>query len=374
MVQHSDDHIAVVRLLGLPALGSRRLLSLMQHDRPGDIVTSILGGRIGRSFDEFAAVWKAELAADIGRRSDTNIVHELADTVVVSIHDDRYPERLRPDRDPPPALFVRGEIHRLGRFGVAVVGTRHATEYGRSVASGLGRDLTAAGVDVVSGLALGIDAAAHRGALAALQVGTDGRGAPIGVVASGLDVVYPRANGGLWRAVADAGIVISESPPGTPPDRFRFPLRNRIIAALAHVVVVVESRESGGSMITVDEALKRDVPVMAVPGATTTRASDGTNQLLRDGALVATSADDVLAVLGLESIGMAHCVRDLRVTPRGVDAEVLAVFDMSPLDLDQVVQACPPHTLGDVALSLGRLESWGWLRRTSGWFERIAAV
>ncbi|MFZ9084916.1 MAG: hypothetical protein ACO22B_11425, partial [Ilumatobacteraceae bacterium] len=84
MVQHSDDHIAVVRLLGLPALGSRRLLSLMQHDRPGDIVTSILGGRIGRSFDEFAAVWKAELAADIGRRSDTNIVHELADTFVVS--------------------------------------------------------------------------------------------------------------------------------------------------------------------------------------------------------------------------------------------------------------------------------------------------
>ncbi|MGA1244686.1 MAG: DNA-processing protein DprA, partial [Ilumatobacteraceae bacterium] len=159
-----------------------------------------------------------------------------------------------------------------------------------------------------------------------------------------------------------------------PPDRFRFPLRNRIIAALAHVVVVVESRESGGSMITVDEALKRDIPVMAVPGATTTRASDGTNQLLRDGALVATSADDVLAVLGLESIGMAHCVRDLRVTPRGVDAEVLAVFDMSPLDLDQVVQACPPHTLGDVALSLGRLESWGWLRHTSGWFERIAAV
>ena len=127
-------------------------------------------------------------------------------------------------------------------------------------------------------------------------------------------------------------------------------------------------------MITVDEALKRDVPVMAVPGATTTRASEGTNQLLRDGALVATSADDVLTVLGMELMGSASCVRDLRVTPRGVDAEVLAVFDLSPLDLDQVVSACASRSLGEVALSLGRLESWGWLRHTSGWFERITAV
>ena len=194
---------------------------------------------------------------------------------------------------------------------------------------------------------------------------------PIGVVASGLDVIYPRANGGLWKAVADAGLVVGESPPGTAPDRFRFPLRNRIIAALARVVVVVESRASGGSMITVDEALQRDVPVMAVPGATTTRASDGTNRLLRDGALVATSVDDVLAVLGLEAIGSSRCVRDLRVTPRGVDAEVLSVFGASPLDLDHVVRACAPRSLGEVALSLGRLESWGWLRNTSGWFEKI---
>ena len=124
-------------------------------------------------------------------------------------------------------------------------------------------------------------------------------------------------------------------------------------------------------MITVDEALKRGVPVMAVPGATTTRASDGTNRLLRDGALVAASADDVLVTLGLEAIGGAASVRDLRVTPRGVDAEVLAVFDTSPLDLDHVVAACAPRTLGEVAISLGRLESWGWLRHTSGWFERI---
>ena len=337
-------------------------------------MASIMARRVARPFDEFVSTWRAELERDFISRSDELIVEQLADTSVVLFGDSTYPERLRNDLDPPPALFVRGDVRRLGRIGVAVVGTRHATEYGRSVASELGRDLTASGVDVVSGLALGVDAAAHRGALAARQDDPEGRGVPVGVVASGLDVVYPRANGGLWKAVADHGLVIGESPPGTSPDRFRFPLRNRIIAGLAHVAVVVESRTAGGSMITVDEALKRDVPVMAVPGATTTRASDGTNQLLRDGALIATSADDVLAVLGLELVGSASCVRDLRVTPRGFDAEVLAVFDASPLDLDQVVHACSPRSLGEVALSLGRLESWGWLRHTSGWFERITTV
>ncbi|MEY3033556.1 MAG: processing protein DprA [Actinomycetota bacterium] len=372
--EHSADHLAVVRLLGLPALGPRRLLSLIRNDRPVDVMTSILARRVARPFDEFASTWNDELARDLLERSDESIVELLADTNVLVFGAPSYPERLLHDADPPPALFVRGDPARLGRIAVAVVGTRHTTEYGRTVASELGRDLTRAGVDVVSGLALGVDAAAHRGSLAALQTGSERRGAPIAVVASGLDVVYPRANGGLWKAVADHGLVIGESPPGTAPDRFRFPLRNRIIAGLAHVVVVVESRASGGSMITVDEALKRDVPVMAVPGATTTRASEGTNQLLRDGALVATSADDVLTVLGMELMGSASCVRDLRVTPRGVDAEVLAVFDMSPLDLDQVVSACASRSLGEVALSLGRLESWGWLRHTSGWFERITAV
>ena len=368
---HSPDQLAAVRLLGLSALGSRRLLSMIRHDRPVDIVTTILTGRVVGRFSDFASTWRAELERDLVERTDERLVKRLADTRVVLIDDESYPERLRHDLDPPPALFVRGDLHRIGGLGVAVVGTRHTTEYGRTVASELGRDLALAGVDVVSGLALGVDAAAHRGVLAARQIGSDRHGVPIGVVASGLDVIYPRANGGLWKAVADAGLVVGESPPGTAPDRFRFPLRNRIIAALARVVVVVESRASGGSMITVDEALKRDVPVMAVPGATTTRASDGTNRLLRDGALVATSVDDVLAVLGLEAIGSSRCVRDLRVTPRGVDAEVLSVFGASPLDLDHVVGACAPRSLGEVALSLGRLESWGWLRNTSGWFEKI---
>lgn len=381
----TPDHVAIVRLLDLPALGSRRLLTMIAHDHPVDIITAIRSGRVIEPFRDLARTWRDALLLDESRRSDGMIVERLGDTRVISIQEPEYPERLRHDIDPPPALFVRGDARHLHGTGVAIVGTRHATEYGRTAASELGRRLVSTGVNVVSGLALGIDAAAHRGALSAFQFLNEDRretprastGSPVGVVASGLDVVYPRANGGLWHAVADAGVVISESPPGTAPDRFRFPLRNRIIAALSRVVVVVESRASGGSMITVDEALKRDIPVMAVPGATTTRASDGTNRLLRDGALVAASPDDVVTVLGLEGSGRPEtleAVRDLRVTPRGSDADVMAVFGHSPLNLDQVVAACAPMTLGDVALSLGRLESWGWLRHTSGWFERVTAM
>ncbi|MEN9805063.1 MAG: processing protein DprA [Actinomycetota bacterium] len=374
----TPEHVAIVRLLDLPALGSRRLLTMMRDEVPTEIVSSIRRGRIPEPFREFARAWRDALELDMARRSDADVVERLGDTRVVSIHESDYPERLRLDIDPPPALFVRGDVTHLHRTGVAIVGTRHATEYGRTAASELGRQLSMAGVNVVSGLALGVDAAAHRGVMSMIQDGGPAQdspvGVPVGVVASGLDVVYPRANGGLWQAVARVGVVIGESPPGTAPDRFRFPLRNRIIAALSHAVVVVESRATGGSMITVDEALKRDVPVMAVPGATTTRASDGTNQLLRDGALVATSCDDVLALLGLESIGAYPAGRDLRVTPRGPDADVLAVFGHSPLNLDQVVAECSPMTLGEVALSLGRLESWGWLRHTSGWFERVTRV
>lgn len=371
----SPDHLAVVRLLDLPALGSRRLSTLMRHEAPVEVVAAIRRGRTTAQFREFITAWRTALVADLERRCDDEIIARLDDTRVILVNEPEYPARLRDDIDPPPALFVRGAVERLHGVGVAVVGTRHATEYGRTAAASLGRHLATAGVDVVSGLAIGIDAAAHRGALAARQekTGSATRGAPVGIVASGLDVVYPRANGGLWRAVAESGVVVSESPPGTPPDRFRFPLRNRIIAALATAVVVVESRSTGGSMITVDEALKRGRPVMAVPGATTTRASDGTNQLLRDGALVAATPDDVLAVLGMEASGVST-VRELRVTPRGPDATVLAAFDHSPLDLDHVVAACPTMTLGEVALSLGRLESWGWLRHTSGWFERVTVI
>jgi len=302
--------------------------------------------------------------------SDGEIESRLATMHVTVMGDPDYPESLALDPAAPAALFWRGDITVIDRCRrVALVGTRRATEYGRGAAHDFGRALASHGVAVVSGLALGIDAAAHRGALASNSTqSTLVTAPPIGVVASGLDVVYPRINSRLWSDVAECGVLVSESPPGTEPDRFRFPLRNRIIAALAEVLVVVESRATGGSMLTVNEALQRDVPVMSVPGATRSLASEGTNLLLRDGALVAASPDDVLTVLGLTPT-RHDVVRDLRPVPMGVDREVLTVMTADPMALDDVVRASAPHSLGAVALALGRLEANGWVVCTDGWFE-----
>ncbi len=147
---------------------------------------------------------------------------------------------------------------------------------------------------VVSGLAKGIDGAAHRGALRA------GSGHVVGVVANGLDTPYPRVNTELWEAVARDGLLLSEWPPDTEPEKFRFPQRNRILAALSELVVVVESRERGGSLTTAREALERSIEVMAVPGSVHNRAAAGTNQLIRDGATPVTDVADVLLALGLD--------------------------------------------------------------------------
>jgi len=365
---HSSDHIAVTRLLGLPALGPRRVRSLLRGRRPVDVEHDLRRGRrVSNDSSELHEAWTKALGT---APSDGEIESRLATMHVTVMGDPDYPESLALDPAAPAALFWRGDITVIDRCRrVALVGTRRATEYGRGAAHDFGRALASHGVAVVSGLALGIDAAAHRGALASNSTqSTLVTAPPIGVVASGLDVVYPRINSRLWSDVAECGVLVSESPPGTEPDRFRFPLRNRIIAALAEVLVVVESRATGGSMLTVNEALQRDVPVMSVPGATRSLASEGTNLLLRDGALVAASPDDVLTVLGLTPT-RHDVVRDLRPVPMGVDREVLTVMTADPMALDDVVRASAPHSLGAVALALGRLEANGWVVCTDGWFE-----
>lgn len=197
------------------------------------------------------------------------------------------------DPEPPLLLFHRGDLGLLAhRATAAVVGTRRCTSVGRTVAYRMGHDLAEAGVAVVSGLAIGVDGAAHRGAL-------DAGGPAIGVVASGLDVVYPGGNRDLWQQVTEHGLLLGEAPAGTGPERWRFPARNRLIASLSRGVVVVESHGRGGALSTVDEAIARDRPVMAVPGSVLSSASDGTNELLIDGATPVRNGPDVIGTLGL---------------------------------------------------------------------------
>lgn len=205
---------------------------------------------------------------------------------------------------PPGVLFVEGsrpEVFRAPR--VAIVGTRAATVHGLSDAWELGAFLGAAGVSVVSGLAIGIDGAAHNGTLQAAEAAERGGGrptaGPIGVLATGLDIVYPRRHQVLYERVRQYGVLLSEQPFGVQPARGRFPVRNRIIAALADVVVVVEATLSGGSRITAERALDYGRPVLAVPGSRRNPAAAGCNALLADGAQPLLDPSDVLVALGI---------------------------------------------------------------------------
>jgi DNA processing protein len=216
---------------------------------------------------------------------------------VVRRGDGAYPERLLRARQVPELLFVRGRLDQAVAPCVGIVGTRRATHYGLEVATELGRELAARGIVVVSGLARGIDAAAHRGALADPDRGIG----PLAVVGGGVNVVYPRENRRLWDEVVVAGGLISEAPPGARPESWRFPLRNRIIAALSQVLVVVESSRQGGAMHTVLAADAYGVPVLAVPGSIRSPQSEGTNVIIQEGgAGVVLDVYDVLARLELE--------------------------------------------------------------------------
>jgi DNA processing protein len=267
-----------------------------------------------------------------------------------------YPERVRHADDAPAVLHVAGDAALLHRTpAVAVVGTRRATPYGLDVARGLGRALAVAGVPVVSGMALGVDAAAHAGALAA-------PGPTVAVLACGADIAYPASKRALRARIAASGCVVAEMPPGFTPQRWSFPARNRLIAALAEVTVVVEGAERSGSLITADLAAQLGRTVAAVPGPVTSSRSAGANALLRDGAHVVRDAQDVLDLLahhGFDPPAVAPAP-----APAVPDelAPVLRALDRGP----RAPGALAADGAGDLraaTVALTRLELLGLVRR-----------
>ena len=288
----------------------------------------------------------------------------IAGVSVLTRRDATYPRQLLLDPAAPAVLFVAGELPSVPTRRVAIVGTRHATQYGKHFAEKLARELSAHGVCVVSGLARGIDVEAHVGALSAAN------GAPpLAVVAGGPDVVYPREHRNIWTRMTNTGAIISEYPPGSKPESYRFPLRNRILAGTSEIVVVVESRATGGSMLTVNEAIKRGITVMAVPGSPHVKPSEGTNNLLRDGCAPVMCVDDVLMALGLDTQRLDGC------------NEVRPILDAHHLRIIDVVRGMPCTTdevslltglpLISCAVSLGRLEQQGWVAHSDGWWEAL---
>jgi DNA processing protein len=289
-----------------------------------------------------------------------------------------YPPSLAGDRQAPAVLFGRGDVTVLeSRPRVAVVGTRSATPYGLGVASELGRDLSRAGVSVVSGVALGIDFAAHAGALGVRD------GAPtVGILGTALDSVTTGAQMALRDALVDRGAVLSEIPPGVPGARWWFAVRNRVMAALAHVVVVVECHRGGGSLHTVSAALARGVTVAAVPGSVRSAASAGTNRLLVEGAVPVRDVDDVLTAVELAVVALpditppsrpraARGASPSRRAPRlgPVPSRVRQALDHDPATLEAVVVRTG-LPLGDVSLALEQLAEAGLAVGEQGWWCR----
>jgi DNA processing protein len=260
-----------------------------------------------------------------------------------------FPPLLRAIHDPPPGLFVRGagEIELLCRSAVAVVGARACSGYGASVARSLGRDLARAGLLVVSGMARGIDAEAHRGALEA-------GGPTIAVLGCGIDRDYPAAHAELARRIAATGLLVSEYAPGVEPAPWRFPARNRIVAGLCAATVVVEARERSGALITADLALEEGREVFTVPGEISSALSAGTNALLKLGATPLTGAADVLAAFGLEE----------HVPQAGKDA----LLDFLPATADELVRRTG-RPAAEIAQALVQLELAGAVSAYEGTYR-----
>ena len=278
-------------------------------------------------------------------------------------HSASYPGQLAELDDCPAVLFHSGPEARLVELteatGVAIVGTRKPSPYGLEVAHELGRSLSVAGLTVVSGLALGIDAAAHRGCVAA-------RGRPLAVLACGTDVAYPRTNRGLYDQIRDHGTIVSELPPGVPPYKWSFPARNRIMAALAGATVVAEAADPSGSLITARLALDMGRTVGAVPGRVTSRWAAGCNNLIHDGALLVRDARDVLDAL----LGVGH---DPPEEPAlgAIEGRLLAGIEAG-LEIPEICDhaGIPAR---EARAGLARLEARGLVRRDAfGGHERTA--
>ena len=353
----------------------RRLLSL---GPPDQVWSLIRAGRIPRELLSAlpepsvvaAATWPDQAAgvdpAQIWDRCERTGVG------AVSLGSPGYPAALAQDPEPPVVLFHIGDPDVLAAPRAAIVGTRRATGYGLRVARDLGLELARAGVCVVSGLALGIDAAAHRGAVTPGEAGAGAAAGAAAVVGGGLDAPGPVRNAEVARAVAATGVLLSEVPPGVQAVPWRFPVRNRILAGLAQVLVVVESAPTGGSMLTVQEAQVRDRPVLAVPGPIDSHVSLGTNQLIEEGASVCSGATDVLLALGMDAPGHPRGPSgDPRPRPDGAAAVVLDQLGWRPCSIERLAVRTGLD-LGGLSRVLGQLERSGWAERRGGFVERVA--
>lgn len=337
--------------------------------------------RLLSHFGDLEQAWRATpldlAAAGLDRRSIESIVAtraqlnldaemekvEARGVIVLTWDDDAYPRLLRPIPGAPPLLYVLGSLEPADEWAVAVVGTRHATAYGREAAAELAGALARNRITIVSGLARGIDGAAHRAAL-------DAAGRTIAVLGCGVDVIYPPEHAGLARDIVQHGALVSDYPLGAQPEARNFPARNRIISGLSLGVLVVEGAEDSGSMITADYALEHGRDVFAVPGSIFATRSHGTNKLIQQGAKMVTSAQDILEELNLTQASQQMDVRSL-MPDNPTEAAILEQIAAEARHMDEIVRAVNLPT-AEVSAALAVMELKGMVRQVGSMTYVIA--
>ena len=352
------DHYYWFALKSVPLVGNVTFLRLLAHfgtpERALRASAEELSRVKGVSGGAAAAILSHDYQSHAGAECE-KVAGSGA--VVVDILSKRYPRLLMEIPDPPPYFYLLGELQG-SETAVAVVGSRRASQYGLCTATRLARDLAAQGVTVVSGMARGIDTAAHWGAVKA-------GGRSIAVLGCGIDVVYPPENGALHRALAQAGALISEFPMGAAPLSENFPRRNRIISALSKGVLVVEAGEASGSLITARYALEQGREVFAVPGNVTCSGSRGVNGLIKEGAKLVERVEDILEELSIEPRATIPLPQPpcFALTPQ--EAELYALLCQGPLQIDDIIVQSA-LTAGEVSATLLRLELKGAIVQLPG--------
>lgn len=348
-----------IALSAVPDIGpvfAKKLLSLFKtperiFDAEMDDLLSLEGIGINRSknIKEFS-LWEIV---------DKQIkVLEKEGIDVVSLHDSFYPEMLREIEDAPVVLYMKGDIQPQDRYAIAIVGSRKPTPYGTSVAENISGELASMGFTVVSGLARGIDSTSHKGALRA-------GGRTLAVLGSGLDVPYPSENRGLMDKIAGSGCVISEFPPGTSPDKENFPRRNRIISGLSLGVLVIEATSDSGSLITAGCALEQGREVFAIPGNITASTSEGTNELIRRGAILTRRAEDIVEELAPVLKGFIRSKEKAKIEVTNEEENLCNFLSGEPKHIDIISResGLPTSKALEILLSL---ELKGAIRQTMG--------
>jgi DNA processing protein len=323
------DRHYLIALSAVPGVGPVRVRRLVRHfgspeaawrAAPAELIAAGLEGKIVASLAALRATLDPESLPDRLARAD---IRALVPT------DEEYPARLHDLRDAPAVLYVRGVLTPADERAVAIVGTRRATSYGREVTRRIAADLAAAGVTVVSGLARGIDAAAHQATL-------DAGGRTIAVLGSGLDIIYPSEHRQLAERIREQGALVSEYPPGVKPEAQFFPARNRFISALALGVLVVEAPARSGALITAGFAADQGRDVFAVPGSVLGSSAEGCHALIRDGATLVTNAADLLADLNLAQRELQAVARRLPLGDNEAENALIRLLTAEPMHVDDL--------------------------------------